>query len=313
MAKEKLELEELREKGLNHLAELLEGKDEEDEPDFDDEDEEKSKLEKSDKEEVKESAFDKAVEGLALEESDVQKMKDVFNAAVEERAKALSEESLAELNSKIEKTLQEQEEKQDKHISNYLDFVVEGWVKDNAIEIEKQVKVDLAESFLGKLKALFEEHDMILESDEKIDQIQEAQSEVDLAKQELNEALEALAETKQTLFAIQVKGVITELSEGMTEMQKERFKTICEDVEVEVKEGVESVKARLLNLKDVFVNDSTTITESVEKTAELVIEEEVKEVEVKEEKIDESEKVEIDPKMASYVSAIKRSFSALNR
>ena len=315
MAKEKLELEELRKKGLNHLAELLEAKveDEEDEPEFDDEGEEKSKLEKSDKKEVKESAFDKAVEGLALEESDVQKMKDVFNTAVEERAKELSESALASLDAKIKKTLQEQEEKQDKHISNYLDFVVEGWVKDNAIEIEKQVKVDLAESFLGKLKALFEEHDMILESDEKIDQIQEAQSEVDLAKQELNEALEALAETKQTLFAIQVKGVITELSEGMTEMQKERFKTICEDVEVEVKEGVESVKARLLNLKDVFVNDSTTITESVEKTAELVIEEEVKEVEVKEEKIDESEKVEIDPKMASYVSAIKRSFSALNR
>ena len=66
MAKEKLELEELRKKGLNHLAELLEAKveDEEDEPEFDDEGEEKSKLEKSDKEEVKESAFDKAVENI---------------------------------------------------------------------------------------------------------------------------------------------------------------------------------------------------------------------------------------------------------
>lgn len=318
MKKQQLDLEDLKSKGLNHLAELLgeaEKKDEEDEAEYDDEGEEsEDKEDKEDEDEVKEStAFEKAVEGLELQESDVTKMKDVFNAAVEERAAVLVESKLAGIEKTIEEKLQEQQEANDKHIANYLDFVVEGWVKDNQVEIERQVKVDLAESFMHKLKSLFEEHSMIIESDESLDKIAEAQAEVESVKSELAEAVEMIAEARKEVFALRVEKVIAELSEGMTETQKERFSSLVGEVDVDIKESIDSIKDRLENMKEIFINGSA-VNESEVKTEEVVIEEEIQESEVKEEIVESKEQpIELDEKMAKYVSAINRSFSARHR
>lgn len=311
MANEKLNLEELKEKGLIHLAELLESKSEEDEDDvdYDDEDEETETEKKGEK--VEESAFEKAVEGLELQEGDIAKMKEAFIAAVEEKAAAMLESKLEALNTKVEKALEESQEANDKHIANYLDFVVEGWVKDNQVELERQVKVDLAESFMSKLKALFVEHEMILESDETVDQIAEAKAETASVQAELEEAVDALAEAKKEVFALQVEKVIADLSEGMTETQKERFAQLVGEVDVEIKEGVSAVREKLLGVKEIFTKE--VVTESEEKTEEVVIEEEVQESEVKEEIVESEAKPQLDEKMASYVKSLNRGFSARHR
>lgn len=316
MAKEKLNLEELKEKGLMHLAELLEGekKDDEDEADLDDEkdevedDEEEEDDDKEEKDDVKESVFSKAVEGLDLQESDVAKMKEVFDTAVEARVKELTEAKLVALDEMVTARLEDQIEKNDKHISNYLDFVVEGWVKTNQLEIERQMKVELAESFLGKLKGLFEDHSVILESDEKIDQIQEAQEQVKAAKQELAEALEALAESKKFIFAGEVKAVIAELAEGFSDVQKEKFGQLVGEIDIDIKEGIDDVKSRLAALKEGFVKEF--VIESEDKLEDKIIESEVQEVEKKEENIQESQKPELDEKMASYIAAAKKGLRA---
>lgn len=313
MAKEKLNLEELKEKGLAHLAELLEAeeKDDEDEVELDDEDsDEEDKDDKEDKE-VKESAFDQFVAGIELNESDVQKMRDVFGAAVAEKAAEISESKLAELDSKIEAHLAEQEAKNDVHISNYLDFVVEGWVKENQVQIENQVKVELAESFLGKLKGLFEEHSIILESAESIEQITEAKQEVESVRSELTEAVAALADAKKQIFAMQVEKVISELSEGMIETQKIRFADLVGELEIDIKEGIESVETRLKNVKEVFIKESTV--ESEEKIEDKIVESEIQESEEVNEPITESEKPVVDEKMARYLAAATKGFTALKR
>lgn len=314
MAKEKLNLEELKEKGLAHLAELLEAeeKDEDDEDvELDDEDDESDEKDEDDEKEVKESAFDQFVAGIELNESDVQKMRDVFTAAVAEKAAELSEAKLAALDSKIEARLAEQEEKNDKHISNYLDFVVEGWVKENQVEIEKQVKVDLAESFLGKLKDLFEEHSIILESDEAIDQIAEAKAEAESAREELAEAINALAESKKLVFGLQVEKAITELSEGMVETQKSRFADLVGELEIDIKEGIDSVVERITNVKEVFIKESSIKSE--ENLEDKIVESEIQEADEVKETITESEKPEVDEKMARYLAAATKGFRALKR
>ena len=315
MAKEKLNLEELKEKGLAHLAELLEAeeKDEDDEDvELDDEkDDESEEKDEDDEKEVKESAFDQFVAGIELNESEVQKMKDVFDAAVAEKAAELSEAKLADLDSKIEARLAEQEEKNDKHISNYLDFVVEGWVKENQVEIEKQVKVDLAESFLGKLKDLFEEHSIILESNEAVEQIAEAKEEVESVRAELAEAVAALADSKKQIFAMQVEKAIASLSEGMVETQKARFGDLVGELEIDIKEGIDSVVERITNVKEVFIKESSIKSE--ENLEDKIVESEIQEVEEVKETITESEKPEVDEKMARYLAAATKGFRALKR
>lgn len=318
MAKEKLNLDELKEKGLVHLAALLESKSEEDEPDFDEKNEktetdkdEKKEDDSEKKEEVKESAFDTFIAGLELQEADIEKMKEAFASAVEARATELSESKLAGLETQIEKSLQEQAEANDKHVANYLDFVVEGWMKDNQVEIERQVKVDLAESFLTKLKGLFEEHSLVLESDEKVDQIAEANAITESVREELKEAVDALAESKKQVFAFQVDKVVAELTEGMTDTQRERFVALAHEIEVDLKEGIEAAREKLVGAKDIFTKD---FSESEEKKEEVVLESEVQEKpEVKEEIVESEGKPQLDEKMASYVKAINRGFSPRHR
>lgn len=307
MSKELLDSEELKQKGLTHLAELLESEEEQ----VEDEDAQ----EETKEEEVQESAseLDSVLSTLELDESVKTKMKDIFTAAVAARAQELSEAKLADLDSKVESKLAEQQEEQDKHIANYLDFVVEGWVKDHKETIVNEAKVEIATSFLSELKALFEKHQIVLESDEKLDAIAVAQAEAEAAREELQEALVMLKEERLNSFAKDVKAVIAELSEGMTDVQKDRFNSLVGELDVELEEGIESVKERMTQIKDVFASASAAeskeeeVKESEEQKSEVKIEEEVLEEEAKPEVVEKEAPV-VDEKMAKYLTAVKRNF-----
>lgn len=302
MSKELLDSEELKQKGLTHLAELLESSDEEEQVEDDDAQEE------TNDEEVKESELDSVLATLELDESIKTKMKDIFAAAVTTRAQELSESTLNSLEAKVEAKLAEQQEEQDKHIANYLDFVVEGWVKEHKDTIVNEAKVEIASSFLSELKSLFEKHQIVLESDEQFDAIAEAKAEAKTAKEELQEALVMLKEERLESFSKDVKAVMAKLSEGMTDVQKDRFNSLVGELDVELEEGIESVEERMTQIKDVFVSASNT--ESQEDTvteSEINVEEEVLEEEAKPEVVEKEAPV-VDEKMAKYLSAIKKSF-----
>lgn len=306
MSKELLDSEELKQKGLTHLAELLESTDEEDAVADEEAQEETT-------DEVQESELDAVLSTLELDESVKTKMKDIFSTAVTTRAQELSESKLADLDTKVETKLAEQQEEQDKHIANYLDFVVEGWVKEHKDTIVNEAKVEIASSFLGELKSLFEKHQIVLESDEQFDAIAEAKAEVKAAKEELQEALVMLKEERLESFAKDVKSVMAKLSEGMTDVQKDRFNSLVGELDVELEEGIESVEERMTQIKDVFVSASNTeskdddVKESEEQKPEVSLEEEVLEEEAKPED-DVKEAPVVDEKMAKYLSAIKKSF-----
>ena len=310
MSKENLpSAEELRKKGLNHLAELLEAKveDEEDEPEFDDEDKEKSKKddEKSE-EEVKEG-----IESvLNIEGADKEKIKGLFEAAVAERVA----EQLASLEESVAAKIEAKSAESDALVKSYLDFVVEGWVKEQEPVLVKASKVELAESMLCQLKAIFEEHSFLLESDEKHDALEESKNEVASVRGELNDAVTLLSEAKaeiaslkQEIFGQKVAGIIDSLSEGMTQTQSERFSAIVGETEVDIAESLETIEQRLKVLKDAFIAESVSTQDSEIKIEESVVEQEVDAKELKE------SKPALDPKMALYVKAIGRNFSANKR
>jgi hypothetical protein len=289
-------LDELKAKGLTNIASLLEDTEEtvvvEDEV-------------------VSKSAIEEFATTLELTEAQVQTLKDIFEAAVTEKALVKA----TALEESVKEQMAALEEAQDKHITNYLDFVVEGWVEKNALAVASHAKVEIAESFLTQLKGLFDESGLVLESDEKIDAIAAAQAETVSVKSELQEAVEKLAEARQEVFAGKLHEIVKDLSEGMVETDKERFAALAEELELNEGETLESIKARLVTLKEAFIKapakeETTTEVQEAETSVDddLNLEEKV---EIKEE-ITPAEK-QVDPKMASYVAAIKQSFSARNR
>src|SRR5210317_729875 len=75
--------------------------------------------------------------------SKVSEMKKKMNASYEEKLKEETEAQKAELTEKVD---------------SYLNYVVEQWMKENSIAIERGIKGEIAEDFISGLKKLFEDH-----------------------------------------------------------------------------------------------------------------------------------------------------------
>jgi len=85
--------------------------------------------------------------------SKVSEMKKKMNASYEQKLKEESDNAKAELVEKVD---------------SYLSYVVEEWMKENALAVERGIKGEIAEDFISGLKKLFEDH-YIDVPDEKYD------------------------------------------------------------------------------------------------------------------------------------------------
>ena len=115
-------------------------------------------------------------------------------------------------------------------VDHYLDYVVEEWMKENELAIERGLKGEIAEDFISGLKQLFEDH-YIDVPDEKYD-VLEAQSEkIAELEEKLNGIIEENVEKKKA-DSISLRG--TGLSEAVSELadtEVEKFKSLTEDVD----------------------------------------------------------------------------------
>ena len=134
------------------------------------------------------------VEALMTGEGDLseefkRKAATVFEAAVKSKVRSeverMEEEYKIELEENITTTKGELTEK----VDTYLNYVVEEWMKENELAIERGLKGEIAEDFIAGLKQLFEDHYVDV-PDEKYD-VLEAQSEkISELESKLNEAIE---------------------------------------------------------------------------------------------------------------------------
>ena len=96
--------------------------------------------------------------GTELSEEFKEKAKTVFEAAVKakvaEQLDAIKESAEADFLAKLEEARGELSEK----VDGYLNYVVEEWVKENALAVERGLKAEIAEEFMAGLKNLFVEN-----------------------------------------------------------------------------------------------------------------------------------------------------------
>ena len=114
-------------------------------------------------------------------------------------------------------------------IDTYLDYVVEEWMKENELAIERGLKGEIAEDFISGLK-LFEDH-YIDVPDEKYDVLSEAQSDkIAELEDKVNEVLEQNIEMKDKNGELVREHVVVEVSD-LTDTEVEKFKSLVEDMD----------------------------------------------------------------------------------
>ena len=270
---------------------------EEDHMDDDDEDEEEMKeVKKLSKEEleinVKED-IDAMMGNEELSEEFKTKAATIFEAAV-------SAKVIEEVNNRIgvfeENYKKELKEAKEEHLNNmsekvdgYLNYVVEEWMKENELAVEKGIRSELVEDFMTGLKNLFTEHYIDI-PEEKVDLVDDLFEKVEELEQKLDESINDNVEVKKQLAEYKKEETLREVSEGLADTEKEKLKTLSDGVDFE---DDEQYKEKIEVIKENYFPPATesqpqTITEEV----------------VNNDSDEEEEKV--DPAMSLYVKAMKR-------
>ena len=184
----------------------------------------------------------------------------IFEAAVKSKLRSeverIEESKVQEVAEEVNRVRDELTEK----VDNYMNYVVEEWMKENEIAIERGLKGEIAEDFISGLKDLFAEH-YIDVPDEKYDLLGTQSEKIDELEAKLNEQIEKSAEMKKSHDVLVRESVFAEVASDLADTEVEKFKSLAEDVEFN---NEESFKEKLDTLKESYFPKATTVAESVD-------------------------------------------------
>jgi hypothetical protein len=205
------------------------------------------------------------VEALMTGEGDLseefkRKAATVFEAAVKSKVRSEVERMEDEYKSELEENITTTKGELTEKVDTYLNYVVEEWMKENELAIERGLKGEIAEDFISGLKQLFEDHYVDV-PDEKYD-VLEAQSEkISDLESKINEMMESNIEMKSTNAKLVKESVMSEVSSDLADTEIEKFKSLIEDVDFA---NEASYREKLSTLKESYFPSTKVITEVTE-------------------------------------------------
>ena len=186
------------------------------------------------------------ISGEDLSEEFKIKAATIFEAAVKSKIRSEVERMEESYAVQLEEATEVVKEELSEKVDGYLSYVVEEWMRENEIAVERGLKGEIAEDFISGLKQLFEDH-YIDVPDEKYD-ILEAQSEkISELEEKLNTSIEENVERRKVVESLTRDAVMYEMSEELTVTEMEKFKSLTEELEF-VSE--ESFRQKLDTLKE---------------------------------------------------------------
>jgi hypothetical protein len=247
---------------------------EEKEEGHEDEAQDKALIKKMMKKEKMKEDLDALLSGENLSEEFVQKASTIFEAAVIARAEEVIAEAEVALQEQFEAAVEEIKEDLAAKVDDYLNYMVEEWMKENEIAIETGLRAEIVEDFITGLKGLFEEHYIDIPTD-KVDVVGELAEKVEELESALNEQISKGVElTKELNEQKKIEAIYT-ACEGLTQTQVEKLKSLAEGVEFNTEE---EFATKLSTLKESYFRSDVKVADNSSLDDEVQIEEEKKSV-----------------------------------
>jgi len=223
-----------------------------------------------------------------LSEEFKEKAATIFEAAIKSKVKAETAKLEEEYANKLEESQESFKGELSEKVDSYLNYVVEEWMKENEIAIERGIKGEIAEDFIGGLKKLFEDH-YIDVPDEKYNVLEDQASKIEVLEKKLNEEIEKNVDLHKSNSELKRQDIIDEMSNDLADTAKEKFDGLIESVEYSTENDF---RKKVVTIKESYFGDRQ---------------------EVKSDDIDDvaaggelTETVDLSNAMAAYTAAIKK-------
>jgi len=143
-------------------------------------------------------------------------------------------------------------------VDTYMNYVVEEWMKENELAVERGLKGEIAEDFIAGLKQLFEDHYVDI-PDEKYDVLQAQSDKIAELEEKVNKSIEESIDFKKSNDTLTRDKVISEVSSDLADTEIEKFKGLTEDIDFG---NEEDFRSKLDTLKESYF--PRTIKETTE-------------------------------------------------
>ena len=209
--------------------------------------------------------------GEELSEEFREKAKVVFEAALNSKVKEIQEVLESQYAAQLDEAKEELKTSLQERVDAYLEYVCEEWMTENELAVEHGIKSEMTESFLSGMKSLFEEHYVTIPED-KYDVLESMVEKLDEMETKLNEQIDKNIGLNKRLAESSAQDVLTQVSSGLAETQKEKLASLAESVEFE---SEEEYREKLETLKESYFSrtapaaktqSAQTLSEGVDST-----------------------------------------------
>jgi hypothetical protein len=228
--------------------------------------------------------------GENLSEEFVTKASTIFESAVIARTEAILEDIQEELFTQFEEAVEEVKEDLATKVDDYMNYMAEEWMKENALAIEKGLRAEIVEDFIKGLHDLFVEHYIDI-PEEKVDVVEELTTRVEELESSLSEQINSAVQLKKELNEHKKIEAIHAVCEGLTQTQVEKMKSLAESIEFTTEEEFAD---KVVAIRESYFETAVKSADSSALNEEIVVEEEKK------------QSVSTDPAIAQYAQTISK-------
>ena len=192
----------------------------------------------------------------------------IFETAVKTRIKEHKEILEVQYEEKLATETETVKEAMVEKVDSYLNYVVEEWMKENELAVERGIRTEIAEDFITGLKGLFKEH-YIDVPEEKYNVLDDLTGQVKDLESKLNEQIEKNVNLSKDVSESKRESLVLSVSEDLADTEKEKFASMAENVEYD---SAEKFAEKLETIKESYFPkmkiEEATSSDEVDSVAE---------------------------------------------
>ena len=197
----------------------------------------------------------------------------IFETAVRTRIKEQTKILESQFEEKLSTEKETMKEAMVEKVDSYLNYVVEEWMKENELAVERGIRTEIAEDFITGLKDLFKEH-YIDVPEEKYNVLDDLTNQVKELEGKLNEQIEKNVNLTKEVNVSERTNLVAEVSADLADTEKEKFASMAENVEFDsapkFREKLETIKESYFPKTKIEESSSKDEVDSVAATGPVV-------------------------------------------